>query len=218
MSAMLVHDLKNPITVMLANVDYLLQAAEPAAQGESLSALHDTQVAGRRALRLLGNLLDVARLESSQLQLRREYTDVARLLGPLVEQRSHMAVSRDISMRCHLDRGATVYADTELISRVVENVFDNAFRHTPVGGVIDVQGFATSHGAQLRIGNSGAAIPSEARQQIFERFAQAHEHVGRMNLGLGLYFCRLATEAHGGRIWVEETRDLPTVFSIELPA
>ena len=72
--------------------------------------------------------------------------------------------------------------------------------------------------AQLRIGNSGAPIPVEARGRIFDKFGQAGGQVGRMNLGLGLYFCRLATEAHGGRIWVEETPELPTVFGVELPA
>jgi two-component system sensor histidine kinase/response regulator len=216
MSAMLVHDLKNPLSVMLANIDYLIEA--PGADSDTLDALHDSKSAGRRAIRLLGNLLDLSNLESGKWKLRREITQVATIIEPLVGQRAHMAGARDIRLGCDIDRQARVFADAELVSRVVDNVLDNAFRHTPSGGRIHVCGASTDGTVQLRIGNTGVPIPDEARERIFDKFGQAGANVGHMNLGLGLYFCRLATEAHGGRIWVEETSELPTVFGLELPA
>ncbi len=215
-SAMIVHDLKNPLSVMLANTDYLLETA--GTDRDALDAMRDTKSAGKRALRLLANLADVSKLESGALGLKREPTNVAALIEPLVEQRLHMAEAREIRMQCGIDHGAHILADGDMMVRVVENVLDNAFRHTPAGGRIDISGVPLDHAVQLRIGNSGPPIPLDARGRIFDKFAQAGGGVGRMNLGLGLYFCRLATEAHGGRIWVEETPELPTVFGFELPA
>jgi signal transduction histidine kinase len=216
MSAMLVHDLKNPLTVMLANADYLIDGLG-AADRDTMEALRDSKSAGARALRLLANLLDVSKMEARQLELRRELTDVVTIIEPLVGQRMHMATARDIRIDCAIDRGARIYADRDMMARVVENVLDNAFRYTPPGGRIDIAGGAVERGVQVRIGNSGRPIPVESRSRIFEKFGQGEGQVGRMNLGLGLYFCRLATEAHGGRIWVDETPELPTVFGLELP-
>jgi signal transduction histidine kinase len=217
MSAMIVHDIKNPLSVMLANIDYLIEGAGD--DLDALGALHDSKSAGRRAVRLLGNLLDLSNLETGRWKLRRELTEVATIIEPLVGQRAHMAGARDIRLGCDIDRSVRVFADAELVGRVVDNVLDNAFRHTPAGGRIEVSGAATDGVVQLRIGNTGVPIPNEARERIFDKFSQAGAaNVGRMNLGLGLYFCRLATEAHGGRIWVEQTAELPTVFGLELPA
>jgi signal transduction histidine kinase len=218
MSAMIVHDLKNPLSAMLANVDFVLD--DETTTAETLDALRDTKSAGGRALRLLANLIDVARVEAGQLQLKRQRIPVVELVTPLVRQRGHLAGSRGITIDSIIDPAAELNADRELLSRVIENVFDNAFRHTPPGGRIAVCGTRCDKNEAVRvtIGNSGSAIPLEARARIFDKFAQAGNGTGRMNLGLGLYFCRLAAEAHGGRMWVDETPELPTVFSLELPA
>jgi two-component system sensor histidine kinase/response regulator len=216
LSSMIVHDLKNPLSVIMSNIDYVLESGA-GDEAERNEALHDSRAATRRASRLLANLLDVARLEAGRLELHRTLTPVAAVVDPLVQQRGHMARSRDIELCSSIESSAQLYADVELIARVLENVLDNAFRHTPSGGRIEVQAAALPHAVQLKIGNTGSAIPVEARTRVFEKFAQGTSGVGRMNLGLGLYFCRLAAEAHAGRIWVEETAALPTVFSLELP-
>jgi signal transduction histidine kinase len=216
MSTMIIHDLKNPLSVIMANVEYVMQS-EGENREETVAAMRDSREAGQRAVRLLANLLDVARMETGQLRLKRSRMPVADMIDPLVKERSHLAGSRGITLRTSIARGAEVNADVDLITRVVENMFDNAFRHTPSGGIICVAGQAENARVQLRFGNSGEPIPPDARNRIFEKYGQAQPGIGRMNLGLGLYFCRLAAEAHGGRIWVEETSELPTVFGIELP-
>jgi K+-sensing histidine kinase KdpD len=215
LSAMIVHDLRNPLTAVIANLGFAIDDTQ--IQPDTLEALRDSKSAADRAVRLLANLLDVARLEERQLQLRRSLVPVADLVGPLVHQRQHLAGSRSISIDSAIDEAARVYVDTDLIGRVIENVFDNALRYTPQGGRIAVCGTMIPDAVRVTIGNSGAAIPVESRTHIFEKYAQLGHAVGRMNLGLGLYFCRLAAEAHGGRMWVDETADLPTVFALELP-
>jgi signal transduction histidine kinase len=219
MSAMVVHDLKNPLAVMLANIEFVLDGGAAAGNvTEDREALLDSRAAGQRMVRLLANLADLTRIELGQMSLSRSRFHIGDIVEPLVRQRAHLAQARDITLGTSIDTDEQIFADPELISRVVENVFDNALRHTPPGGRIAVCGRRATGAVQIKIGNTGTPIPPQARDRIFEKFAQAHGEVGRMNLGLGLYFCRLAAEAHGGRMWVEETKELPTVFGLELPA
>ena len=216
LSAMIVHDLKSPLSAVIGNHDYLLESGF-VADPDALAALSDARAAAERTVRLLANLLDVANMESGKLQPKRARTSVAELVTPLVHQRIHSARSRGIAVSTAVSPEAKVDVDVDLLGRVVENVFDNALRYTPSGGRIAVCTDTDPRAVQLKIGNTGEPIPPDARERIFDKFGQVLSGIGRMNLGLGLYFCRLACEAHGGRIWVEQTADLPTVFSLELP-
>jgi len=216
MSQLLVHDLKNPLTVVLSNLDYALEDQD--IKLDTREALSDCKEASGRALRLLANLLDLTRLESGHLQPQRTRIAVADLVAPVLRQRTLLARSRGIAMHSDFDAATTIHADVELMARVFENIFDNALRYTPPGGRVAFAAHPASGGVELRIGNTGNPIPTDARTRIFEKFGQSGGGIGRMNLGLGLYFCRLATEAHGGRIWVEDTPELPTVFGLALPS
>jgi PAS domain S-box-containing protein len=213
-SAMLVHDLKNPLSVIVSNYEYVLEGFEGSA--DCLEALRDSQSAGRRMLRLLANLLDVARLERGTLDVCAKEVSLAKLVEPVATQRRVLAQARQITIVLASAPELVVTVDADLMTRAVENIFDNALRHTPEGGSIEIEMRDAGANVEVRIGNSGCAIPVETRDAIFDKSCQG-DNVGRMNLGLGLYFCRLAIEAQGGKIWVEETERLPTVFGIRLP-
>jgi len=215
LSAMIVHDLKNPLSVIVSNYEYIIDNFEGSAG--CLEALQDSQNAGRRMLRLLSNLVDVSRMEDGTMSVRLSEVRVSELLRMIAEQRRVLARSRDIAIATVPVSEVQVTVDSDLISRVIENVFDNALRHTDRGGHIEI-GLRESAGqVELRIGNTGDPIPPAAREVIFEKSRQVGLGSGHMNLGLGLYFCRLAMEANGGQIWVEETQSLPTVFCLRLP-
>lgn len=211
---MLVHDLKNPLAVILSNYEFILEGFDGAS--DCREALRDSHNAGRRMVRLMANLLDVRRFETGALTVRPIATTVGELLQPIVRQRRIMTQSRNISIEVAGPLQAPVNVDYDLVTRTAENIFDNALRYTPDGGHIELEVATGIAGIEIRIGNSGPAIPVEVREKIFEKNLQ-HGTNGRMNLGLGLYFCRLAIEANGGRIWVEETARLPVVFCIRLP-
>jgi PAS domain S-box-containing protein len=214
-AAMLVHDLKNPLSIIVLNYDYILEGFEGSA--DCLEALRDSQSAGHRVLRLLANLVDVAHCEDGTLEVHRSQTNLAELLRPIAEQRRALVRSRHLEIIVSPAPEMTVAVDPDLVTRTIENIFDNACRHTPNGGTIEVAMREVGPDVEIRIGNSGSAIPDAARATIFDKHGQAGSEHGHLNLGLGLYFCRLATEAQGGRIWVEETDRLPTVFGIRLP-
>jgi PAS domain S-box-containing protein len=214
-ASMIVHDLKNPLSVVVANYDYLLDGFEGSA--DCLEALQDSRNAGQRMLRLLANLIDVARLESGTLDVHSSEMTLSQVLEPIAEQRRVLARSRKIAIVLAPAAEMTVVVDPDLLTRTVENIFDNAIRHTPAGGRIEIERREVGSDVEIRIGNSGGAIPVEARRTIFEKNRRGTADLGRMNLGLGLYFCRLAIEAQGGKVWVEETDRMPTVFGIRLP-
>jgi K+-sensing histidine kinase KdpD len=112
-----------------------------------------------------------------------------------------------------------VRLDRELFGRVLENLLDNGARYAPRGGRVAVSGGRDGRGVEIAIGNSGPPVPPAEREAIFGRYFQieARRAAARKNRGLGLYFCKLAVEAHGGTIHVEERGALGAVFVVRIP-
>ena len=215
MSNLLVHDLKSPLSVIIANHDFILE--ELAGSPECLEALLDSQNASRRMMRLLANLLDVTRLEENRLAVALAPTNVSRLLEGIAAQRKVIAASRRVTLVERVAQDIVLEVDADLLTRTVENIVDNALRYTPSGGRIELDLRDAGGLIQFRIGNTGAAVPEAERARMFEKDSRDPRDSTQYSLGLRLYFCRLATAVQGGRIWVEETESLRTVFVIQLP-
>ena len=220
MSSTVVHDLKNPLSVILANLSFAveeLRHAGDAIDPDVSQSLVESQEAGRRLLRLLTNLADTARIEANRLETVAQPTSLSGILTQIAAQRRVLASTREIriDVRVPVEFEATV--DVDLVTRAVENVVDNALRYTPSGGLIVLSAARDGDDFELAVGNDGPRIPDEARHAIFEKFGQTGRYSGRMNLGLGLYFCRLAAEAHGGTLELRETAELSTQFVFRLP-
>jgi two-component system sensor histidine kinase KdpD len=217
MSALAAHDIKGPLGAVIGMVDFLsLELTQ--APDYVRSCLTDIRTACNRIHRVTANLLDLARLESKQLPLQVASLDVAALLTNLARHRTAQASFRDIRIQVRpAPPGPRARADEDLLSRVIDNLLDNALRYAPVRGRIELQARWNGERVQVLVGNNGPAIAPLARGTIFDKFARGADG-GRMNLGLGLYFARVAMEAQGGRIWLEETPELPVVFGLELPA
>jgi PAS domain S-box-containing protein len=214
-ATMLVHDLNNPLSVVLANYDYILKGFEGTA--ERRQALQDSQSAVHRMLRLLSSLADATRIEDGTFRVSGSELDVLGLLQRLVQERRVLALGQDVSMVVVPSPEVTVTVDVDLLTRTLENLLDNALRHTPIGGRVEIGLRVLGGDFEIRVGNSGEAIALEARRAIFDKHGQVGSEIARGRAGSGLYFCRLATEAQGGRIWVTETEGLPTEFRIRLP-
>jgi signal transduction histidine kinase len=110
----------------------------------------------------------------------------------------------------------TIAADPDLLRRVLENLVDNAIRHAPPESSVRVS--SIDHGAtvELRITDAGPGVPPQLRERMFDRFVQGSAPA-RGGRGLGLAFCKLAVEAHGGTIWIEDASP-GAVFCVQLPA
>ena len=115
------------------------------------------------------------------------------------------------------DDAGTASLDADLVRRVLENLADNALKYAP-GGKVTFGARADGASARITVADDGPGIPAEARAAVFEKYARidGSPHADRSR-GLGLTFCRLAVEAHGGRIWVEEATPRGAVFCMTLP-
>lgn len=213
MTAMLVHDLKNPLGGLLLNLEC---ASTSMGTKDGTDALADALALGQRLHDLIASMLEVHRLESG-LAAERNRLDLHELVAPILMARRWQVERQGIEFVTTCPPQCHVEADGTLLIRVVENLLDNALRHTPSGGRIAVQGVDLGDQIALRIGNTGAPIPPHRRHSIFEKHTRGGDRSTPHNVGLGLYFCRLVAEAHGGRIWVEETEELATVFVFEIP-
>jgi signal transduction histidine kinase len=215
-TALLVHDLKNPMAVILAGVDQAERSLRRGSPDEVLDLLHECRLSARRAVRLASTMLQVARLEASRVELKKHRFELRDLVARLIEHDTPRIRGEGIAVAVDVHDGLDLDADEELLARVIENLLDNAIRHTPRGGRIALRGRRRGGAVELRVGNSGPPVPSAHREAVFDKFHMVEPTTD--GAGLGLYFCRLALDTHGGTIAVDSEPELPAVFVVSLPA
>jgi signal transduction histidine kinase len=214
--AFIVHDLKNPVNSMELHAQVLQRDRElsPGAQ-ESVTHIR----AGARQLgRMILNLLDVSKADEGQLAPKLGDVDLRHLVENVASDLGIDAQERDVTLRVSLEADR-LHADDDLLRRTLANLVENAIRYAPMTTSVSITSAHTSDGIELRVADAGRGIPVEMRERIFSPFVQVEfgEHVAaHTSRGLGLTFCKLVVEAHGGRIWIEDG-DPGTVFCVKLP-
>ena len=217
LSSFVVHDLKNPVS----SIDLLAQLLQrdktlPADARETAGSIR-LEVASM--MRLILNLLDINKSEEGQLVASLAPLDLRALTKGVVEAAQVQAHAREVELVEDVGAIEGLTADRDLLRRVLENLLDNALRYAPKGSRITLSAQVREDGIELRVADEGAGVPAELREGIFERFAQldsGERTAPRTSRGLGLTFCRLAIEAQGGRIYVEDGSP-GAVFCIRLP-
>jgi len=165
---------------------------------------------------MIEDLLMISRLEESHFPLQQEMVSIGDLMRVVVDSYARQAREKNVLLSSSpIDVRAKV--DPRLLQRVLENLVDNSLRYAPQDGRVTVAAWINEEIA-IAVSNNGPAIPLAERGRVFEKFAQGSTgHSAAGNAGLGLYFCKRAIEAHGGRIDVVETAEWPTSFLIHLP-
>jgi two-component system, NtrC family, sensor histidine kinase KinB len=223
LTGMLVHDLRSPMSLVLASVSMLPEAMTRLDQEQTDRLIDIAQRSGERILTLIDDLLDISQLERGQLPLNAESTVVDDLFREVMARYTPMAFSNDISLVSDVDDGLPVVdVDRSLILRVLSNLLDNALKFTSDGGEVQLTAREDARSAPgyviFSVRDTGPGIPYEARPRLFEKFQQVPNiHGRRRGTGLGLPFCKLAVEAHGGQIWVESEVGKGSTFSLTLP-
>lgn len=216
LSAFVVHDLKNPVNSINLGAQVLLASKNlPAPAQETAQHIRSD---ARTLLRLITNLLDISKSEEGQLQPRLSRVDIAALGRELREAFELAARMGQVELVFELE-ATSVTADLDLLRRVLENLLENAVRHGPANTQVVLRAQVEQGSIQLSVTDRGAGIPGELRERIFERYVQVEEGervVNRAGRGLGLTFCKLAVEAHGGTIWVEDANP-GSRFCVRLP-
>ncbi len=214
---MLVHDLRGPLTSIAGYTSLLSERRDiPAVVGPELAAIRN-QVG--RAERLLTDLLLTAKLDQGRLQPQRTHSDMARLARDAVDAAQAAAHLRDVTLELEVREPVDVSVDESLVIRVLDNLVSNALKFSPRGGRVRVSATPRSgdYTSELRVSDQGPGIAPEYREMVFDKFGvvEVREKAG-LQLGLGLAFCKLAVEAHGGRIWVAPAEPRGSTFVMQI--
>jgi len=201
--ATLAHELRNPLAP-IRNALYIMQAAKdnPAVTAEG-RAIIERQLA--QMVRLVDDLLDVSRITTGKLALRKEHADLRAIAASAIEAIEPLARARGQRLRAALPPpGVALHADPTRLAQVFLNLLNNAVKFTDPGGSVDFEVGTEGDDLVARVRDSGVGIAPEMREEIFEMFAQADKSLERstMGLGVGLSLARRLVELHGGTISV----------------
>jgi PAS domain S-box-containing protein len=219
----LVHDLRSPLAVLKGSLEVVNLAIEEGNAGNLDKLLGLSQVSTDRMLRLVNNLLDVGRLEEGRVILHRTRIQVKAVLKNAVDQIAPAASRVGIKINLFIEEEVpSIYVDVDFMERVFNNLLDNAVKFTPDGGVIDVWSRVdedvASKSLLVGVRDNGPGMSDEARAQLFTKYHQSDSVKGRRaGSGLGLHYCKLAVDAHGGEIWVESIPGEGSTFYVRLP-
>jgi PAS domain S-box-containing protein len=218
--AMLFHDLQSPLGNIISSLDLLNFELPPDASPTIFTILNIAKRSSHRLQTLVRSLLDINRLEAGHPLTNRVSIDIYKLIRDAQEIVEPHLAKRHIMLVFKLAPGLPdVYVDDDMIRRVLANLLDNAVKFSADNQQIMVEVTETAVDAKLTVSVSdqGNGIPEEHRQSIFDKFRRLHSKDGPKGMGLGLAFCRLAIEAHGGQIWVDDAPGGGARFTFTLP-
>jgi signal transduction histidine kinase len=206
------HELRTPISALQGTLENMVDGVEPADPHMLQTMLGQVERLGR----LVAQLLDLSRLESGAVPLQRQRFPILPVLQDVAElsrlHAPHVEVRVDAP-------DAEAEGDPERVHQVVANLVENAVRHTPSGGRVELRARSTSNGVTIHVDDDGPGIPPEAAERVFERFyrADAARASGQGGAGLGLAIARWIVDLHGGDIRVEQRRPHGCRMVVDLP-
>jgi len=221
LAALVVHDLRSPLSAIHGYLELIREELgdDDAGHKRAMAYIDDAETLVGKALGLVATMLDVDELEDGILRANVQPVKLAELIDRArAGNRAHFDV-RQLRFDVTCDPEMVVRLDRDLFARVLENLLDNASRYAPRAGRCVVAVTRQPSGVEIAVGNDGPPVPPTERDAIFGRYFQveARRAAARANRGLGLYFCKLAVEAHGGTIHVEQRGDLGAVFVVHIP-
>jgi two-component system, sensor histidine kinase and response regulator len=218
---MIVHDLKSPLAAILGSLELVMDGDVGPLTDEQSRLLSDARARGDDVLQLIEDLLELTRLEESRVSLDIQTVDVPRLLAGIEAEWRLRADRVGAELRVEAPDGLSLTGDVQLVRRVLANLIGNALVHAGERVRVDLTAAPLEEGGvQLTVADDGVGIPDAFHDVIFRKFSRVRgtEEGGPRSWGLGLAFCRLAVEAHGGRLWVESREGEGSAFRFTLPA
>lgn len=227
LSRMIIHDLRSPLTAVTTSLKLLTEFIPPESQYRPM--VESTTDTSRRAIRkLLGrvdSLLDVSRMESGAMSLDTKPTPLRGLVDNVRTELQPLAQEMNVEIRTDVPPLLPPLSiDADKVERVLLNLLDNALKFAPMDSTVTIraslpgQNGAPQNFIRIDVMDEGPGVPEEYKTRLFDRFVQVRGRSGkRRGTGLGLTFCRMVSEAHGGAIWIEDGATKGSVFSFTLP-
>ena len=229
LAAMMVHDLRTPLTAILGSLE-TMRMAEP--NEFQLELLDICSRSSNRLLSIVNDLLDVSKMENGEMKLMRTPIQITDLINDSLDQiaprqgdKRITRYEREIELAIELSENLPVLqADYDLLSRVIINLVGNAIKFEPRKGTVTSSAVCDSStpgvpSVLFKVRDNGPGVSLEDQERIFDKFGQVESNLQgrRLSTGLGLTFCKLAVEAHGGKIWIESTPGEGSHFYFSIP-
>lgn len=220
LTQMIVHDLRNPLNIAMQDVYFLQKSLKDSLseQDQNMFLIFFTKLAEMRSM--ISNLLSISKMEEGKLALKYESINIADLINEITNDMKIAAGTKEISAEISSDL-TRLNADRDIIKRVISNLIGNALKFTPAGSCVKVlvNDDKKNKSVVISVKDQGEGIPEEYKYKIFDKFFQVHDKKVTKNIGegLGLAFCKMAVEAHGGNIWVESKVGEGSTFYFTMP-
>ena len=214
-SRMLIHDLKGPLSEVVANLDILSYSI----RDENREFLESAQIGCDRAVRMVSNLVSINKIEDGRIRLIKEELSPASLLEEAVTGIKGLAANKGISIGKYIEPELpSMMADRVLVLRVLQNLLTNALSYSPSSSTISTSCSMKDGEICFTVSDEGQGIPEDQQDIVFDKYARlSSRHDSLVGTGLGLYFCKLAVEQHKGTIGLESTPPKGSVFYFTLP-
>jgi PAS domain S-box-containing protein len=217
----LVHDLRSPLSSTISALDVIqesIASGDPAGIVEP--SIQIAQRSARRVLAMVESILEINRMESGQIELSLTDIVIYTLIRGSITELEPIAKEYRVSIKEDVSGDLpAVCLDQQKIHRVLNNLIDNALKYSPEDGYILISASMPEENVvKFQVSDSGPGIPKQYHEKVFDRFVQVPGQASRKRgSGLGLTYCRLAVEAHGGKIWVEDRPEGGSIFNFTLP-
>jgi PAS domain S-box-containing protein len=218
MIGMIYHDLRSPLANIVSSLDMLVMLAPPE-PGSPIQSIYS--IASRstdRLQRLISSLLDIQRLEAGENIVKQQWVSIEEFINEIEESvQPAMAAKQQVFS---IERPADlhqIWLDGDMMKRVLINLVENANKYCPIESKIILSIENAQHELRFKVADNGPGIDQQARERIFSKFTRLQASTFPKGIGLGLAFCKLAVEAHQGKIWVESELNNGSQFIIALP-
>jgi PAS domain S-box-containing protein len=218
LSSMVYHDLRSPLSNVISSLD-ILGGLIDAQDNETVHSILAIAVnSTTRIERLINSLLDINHLESGQKIVNQSVVNLSELVPEAFEGVQEATDGRHQKLMSTIATSLPpIWVDRDMILRVLLNLLENATKFTPAEGAIKVGASSRDGWVKVSVEDSGPGIPVLDRERIFDKFTRLRGPNKPGGLGIGLAFCKMAVEGHGGKIWVESENNVGTTFFFELP-
>lgn len=218
---MIIHDLRTPLTGVIGALSLMqdLDSVQEDPEAEELQQMASQN--SDKLLTMINDLLDITKMESGELRLQRTKVDASDLAAEVENTVRPVAQFEEINVAYEIAPGlAKLSADRDMLCRVLVNLVANALKFSPTNGTVRLTAESAPDGfVKLAVLDNGPGIPAGYEKKIFEKFGQVEEgERKKLSTGLGLTFCKMAVEAHGGKIWVENAPERGSNFCVLWPA
>ena len=214
------HELRTPLTSIQNAVSNILAGVTGKINNKTKEYL-DTVISDcHRYGNLISDLLDTSKLETGSMPLNRTAAKIESIANKAFDAFKSIADDKGVNLITQFDRISTpVLADPQRIEQVIANLLDNAIKHTPEHGIVTLSTQETHDSIIISVSDTGAGIPEDIQNSIFEKFYQHHRQAGPgyRGAGLGLTICKEIMKAHGGSIWLENEQKIGSTFKCSIP-